>query len=74
MESGLAATQTERNLIVACDMPFISVELGQYLLSCLGNRSSSCEEHFWLTSSFAAYRKDVNEAVTASARRESTAY
>ena len=33
MEAGLDASQTERNLIVACDMPFISVELGKYLLS-----------------------------------------
>src|SRR3954447_5197806 len=35
IEAGLNASKTEHNLIVACDMPFISVELGKYLLSCL---------------------------------------
>lgn len=67
MEAGLAATQTERNLIVACDMPFISVELGQYLLSCLGEYQAAVPEiSGQLHPLFAAYRKDVNEAVTQS--------
>jgi molybdenum cofactor guanylyltransferase len=67
MEAGLAATQTERNLIVACDMPFISVELGKYLLSCLGEYQAAVPEiSGQLHPLFAAYRKDVNEAVTQS--------
>ena len=67
MEAGLAATQTERNLIVACDMPFISVELGQYLLSCLGEYQAAVPEiSGQLHPLFAAYRKDVNGAVTQS--------
>ena len=36
IEAGLNASTTERNLIVACDMPFISIELGKYLLSLFG--------------------------------------
>ena len=65
MEAGLAATKTERNLIVACDMPFISVELGRYLLSCLGEYQGAVPEiSGQLHPLFAAYRKDVNKAVT----------
>ena len=67
IEAGLAATKTERNLIVACDMPFISVELGQYLLSYLGEYQAAVPEiSGQLHPLFAAYRKDVNEAVTQS--------
>ena len=47
METGLAATKTERNLIVACDMPFMSVELGQYLLSYLGEVPKQLCVNIW---------------------------
>ncbi len=65
IEAGLAAAKTERNLIVACDMPFISVDLGKYLLSLLGEYQGAVPEiSGQLHPLFAAYRKDVNEAVT----------
>ena len=35
IEAGLHASRTEKNLVVACDMPFISREWGEYLLSYL---------------------------------------
>lgn len=67
IEAGLAASKTERNLIVACDMPFISVELGQYLLSCLEEYQGAVPEiSGQVHPLFAAYRKDVNEAVSQS--------
>src|SRR4051812_50149033 len=44
MEAGLAATQTERNLIVAFDMPFILVELGKYFISLFGGYKETWAE------------------------------
>ena len=32
IQAGLNAATTERNLIVACDMPFISIDLGSIYL------------------------------------------
>ena len=70
IEAGLEATKTERNLIVACDMPFISVELGQYLLSCLEEYQAAVPEiSGQLHPLFAAYRKDILEAVTQSLKK-----
>ncbi|WP_449620133.1 molybdenum cofactor guanylyltransferase [Robertmurraya sp. Marseille-Q9965] len=64
IHAGLSASETERNLIVACDMPFISAELGTILLGQLSvydavvpNISSQ------LHPLFAAYRKDVKKEV-----------
>ncbi|WP_071393209.1 molybdenum cofactor guanylyltransferase [Bacillus tuaregi] len=60
IEAGLSASKTEHNLIVACDMPFISVELGRYLLSCLEEYQAAVPEiSGQLHPLFAAYRKDV---------------
>jgi molybdopterin-guanine dinucleotide biosynthesis protein A len=67
IEAGLAATKTDRNLVVACDMPFISIELGAYLLSCLEEFQAAVPEiSGQLHPLFAAYRKEVNGAVTKS--------
>jgi len=64
IEAGLSASNTEYNLITACDMPFISVDLGNYLLSCLADYQAAVPEISGrLHPLFAAYRKDVNEAV-----------
>ena len=46
IEAGFTASKTERNLIVACDMPFISIELGKYLLIPFRSKSSSCSRDF----------------------------
>lgn len=60
IEAGLTASKTESNLIVACDMPFISVELGHYLLTCL-NESQAAVPVIEGTRHplFAAYRREV---------------
>lgn len=65
IEAGLSASKTEHNLIVACDMPFISVDLGTYLLSCLEDYQAAVPEISGrLHPLFAAYRKDVKGVVT----------
>lgn len=60
IEAGLSHSHTERNLIVACDMPFISVELGKYLLSCLEESQVAVPEIEGTRHPlFAAYRKET---------------
>src|SRR3954467_6801521 len=67
IEAGLNASKTERNLIVACDMPFISIQLGTYLLSCLKDYQAAVPEiSGQLHPLFAAYRKEVCGTVTQS--------
>ncbi|WP_026581934.1 molybdenum cofactor guanylyltransferase [Bacillus sp. J33] len=63
IQSGLSASKTQRNLIVACDMPFISAELGKILLEELDSHQAAVPEIAGrLHPLFAAYRKDANEA------------
>lgn len=60
IHAGLSASETERNLIVACDMPFISAQLGTILLEQLSNYDVVVPEiSGQLHPLFAAYRKDV---------------
>jgi molybdopterin-guanine dinucleotide biosynthesis protein A len=60
MEAGLTVSKTEYNLIVACDMPFISVELGQYLLTCLDESQAAVPVIDGTRHPlFAAYRREV---------------
>lgn len=67
IEAGLNASKTERNLIIACDMPFISIELGTYLLSCLEDYQAAVPEiSGQLHPLFASYRKEICGAVTQS--------
>ncbi|MCQ6274537.1 molybdenum cofactor guanylyltransferase [Bacillus sp. V3B] len=67
IEAGLSASKTDRNLIIACDMPFISTELGTYLLSCLEDYQAAVPEvSGQLHPLFASYRKEVHGAVTQS--------
>ena len=67
IEAGLNASTTERNLIVACDMPFISIELGKYLLTLLDQYQAAVPEiSGQLHPLFAAYRKDTLKAVSKS--------
>ena len=60
MEAGLTASKTEHNLIVACDMPFISVELGKFLLTCLDECQVAVPQiEETRHPLFAAYRREV---------------
>ncbi|GLB59130.1 putative molybdenum cofactor guanylyltransferase [Cytobacillus sp. NCCP-133] len=63
IQSGLSASSTKKNLIVACDMPFISVELGEILLEALNSHQAAVPEmQGRLHPLFAAYRKDAKGA------------
>ena len=67
IQAGLNASSTARNLVVACDMPFISIELGKYLLTQLDQYQAAVPEiSGQLHPLFAAYRKDICEAVSKS--------
>lgn len=62
IHAGLTASKTEKNLIVACDMPFISADLGKVLLDQLFQYQGVVpyiknQRH----PLFAAYRKEVKE-------------
>lgn len=60
IEAGLSLSTTEKNLIVACDMPFISAELGSYLLSKLDDCQAAVPERGGQRHPlFAAYKKEV---------------
>ncbi|WP_338471094.1 molybdenum cofactor guanylyltransferase [Niallia sp. XMNu-256] len=60
IEAGLSASNTEKNLIVACDMPFISIDLGKYLLTLLDHYQAAVPEiDGQLHPLFAAYRKQI---------------
>lgn len=62
IHAGLSFSKTERNLIVACDMPFISAKLGDVLLKQLENYEAAIPEiSGQLHPLFAAYRKVVKE-------------
>lgn len=64
IQAGLAASETERNLIVACDMPFISSQLGEILLQELNEFQAAVPEiSGQLHPLFAAYRKEVQKEV-----------
>ena len=67
IEAGLTASKTEKNLIVACDMPFISIEVGKYLLTLLEHNQAAIPEiDGRLHPLFAAYHKEITPAVTES--------
>lgn len=63
IHAGLMASKMQKNLIVACDMPFISAELGKILLKKLDTHQAAVPEiDGRLHPLFAAYRKDTKEA------------
>lgn len=67
IEAGLTASKTDKNLIVACDMPFISIEWGQYLLSQLEHYQAAVPEvDGQLHPLFAAYHTSIAPAVAQS--------
>ncbi|MDF2037139.1 molybdenum cofactor guanylyltransferase [Cytobacillus oceanisediminis] len=63
IHAGLSESRTHNNLIVACDMPFISGELARLLLEQLDHHQASVPEiRGQLHPLFAAYRKDARVA------------
>lgn len=64
IHAGLSASKTDKNLIVACDMPFISSELGGILLHLLDHYQAAVPEiDGQLHPLFAAYRKDALDVI-----------
>ncbi|MGG0718987.1 molybdenum cofactor guanylyltransferase [Robertmurraya massiliosenegalensis] len=62
IHAGLSFSKTEQNLIVACDMPFISATLGDVLLKQLEEYQAAIPEiSGQLHPLFAAYRKEVKD-------------
>ncbi|MEH7390121.1 molybdenum cofactor guanylyltransferase [Bacillus sp. JJ1503] len=60
IHAGLSASSTEKNLIVACDMPFISSQVGDILLTFLDDYQVAVPDvSDQLHPLFAAYRKDT---------------
>ncbi len=60
IEAGLSFSTTEKNLIVACDMPFISAQLGSYLLSKLDHYQAAVPERDGQKHPlFGAYRREA---------------
>lgn len=71
IHAGLTASQTERNLIVACDMPFISPNLGSVLLEELEEYDTVVPEiSGQLHPLFAAYKRDVVNEVKNALEKE----
>lgn len=66
IHAGLSATKTEQNLLVACDMPFISAQLGSVLLGQLAEYQVAVPKIAdKIHPLFAAYRKEVKEEAKA---------
>lgn len=64
IHAGLSASTTERNLIVACDMPFISSEIGSYLLKELADYDGVIPViEGRMHPLFSAYRKNVKDVI-----------
>lgn len=62
IHAGLEASQTNSNLVTACDMPFISTEIGTYLLEQLTDQQVVVPEIFGqLHPLFAAYHKSAKD-------------
>ncbi|MBP2243208.1 molybdopterin-guanine dinucleotide biosynthesis protein A [Cytobacillus eiseniae] len=71
IHAGLHASTTVKNLVVACDMPFISAQLGDILLRLLDEHDAAVPRiSGQLHPLFAAYRKEVHEEINQSLQRE----
>ncbi|PLR79013.1 molybdenum cofactor guanylyltransferase [Bacillus sp. V3-13] len=71
IEAGLLASKHDKNLVVACDMPFISVKLGEFLLAQLDQYDAAVPEiNSRLHPLFAAYRKEAVPAIQESLAEE----
>ncbi|MDZ5471744.1 molybdenum cofactor guanylyltransferase [Bacillus sp. 31A1R] len=64
IHAGLTNTSTEKNIIIACDMPFVSKNLAHLLLNELKNTQAVVPEiDGQLHPLFASYRKDMKDEV-----------
>ena len=71
IHAGLKASKTDRNLVVACDMPFVSSELGRILLGFLDQFDAAVPNiSGQLHPLFSAYRKDVHEEINLSLQKQ----
>ena len=71
IHAGLSASKTEKNLVVACDMPFVSSDLGKVLINYLDEYQAAVPNiSGQLHPLFAAYRKDVKEEINRSLENE----
>lgn len=71
IQAGLEASSTEKNLVVACDMPFISAKLGTVLLDHLAHYQVAVPEIFnQLHPLFAAYRKEISVEIERALRED----
>lgn len=64
IHAGLEASKTDHNLVAACDMPFVSMEIGSYLLKQLNDYQVCIPEIYGqLHPLFAAYRRDIKDTL-----------
>lgn len=64
IQAGLTASQTDRNIIIACDMPFISSQIASFLLSKLSEYDGVVPIiNGRIHPLFAAYRRDVRHVI-----------
>lgn len=71
IHAGLSASETDKNLVVACDMPFVSSDLGKVLIDFLDEYQAAVPNiSGQLHPLFAAYRKDVREEINRSLENE----
>ncbi|MBU8880989.1 molybdenum cofactor guanylyltransferase [Bacillus sp. FJAT-29790] len=71
IHAGLELSSTDKNLIVACDMPFISSEIGKDLLKLLEDYQAAVPRiSGQLHPLFAAYRKEVQGEICKSLERQ----
>jgi molybdenum cofactor guanylyltransferase len=71
IHAGLNSSNTEKNLITACDMPFISSELGNILLHLLDKYDVVVPKiSGQIHPLFAAYRKDVHTEIEKSLQKQ----
>lgn len=67
IQAGLSTVSTEKNIVIACDMPFISAEIAKVLLEELTNYDACLPKiNDQLHPLFAAYRKSCLHAVNQS--------
>ena len=71
IHAGLKASRTENNLLIACDMPFISSELGKILLNHLHKWDAVVPKlNGQLHPLFAAYKKGIVDCVERSLKND----
>lgn len=71
LHAGLTASHSDKNLVVACDMPFISAQFGGILLSFLEEHQAAVPYIAGqLHPLFAAYRKETAEEINQSLHKQ----